>query len=83
MTKKLKRGFYWVRTVSGWTVAQLSPFYDGDDDYSSWYICGNECAFSTGDLEEINETTLAVPATIPQRTTIVSIPNQMGGQYGR
>lgn len=79
MSKKLERGFYWVRTVSGWTIAELSPFYDSDgQDYSSWYLCGCETAYMTKELQEIRETPLTEPGRIPARTSVVSVFDQLG-----
>ncbi len=78
-SKRLERGFYWVRTHLGWTVAELSPFYDEDRDFCNWYLCGYEAAWMTYELEEINETPLTIPGSIPERTTVVSVINQLGG----
>lgn len=78
MSKQLVKGFYWVRYGTGWTVAEFSPFYDEDNDYGSWYICGNECAIMTKELDEINEAPLTEPGKIPQRTAAVSVFDQFG-----
>lgn len=50
---KREAGFYWVRTVMGWTVAELSPGFE--EEFDMWYICGNEDGYRTSELQEIDK----------------------------
>ena len=51
--KKRELGFYWVKYIGEWIIAEYTNSYvDGE---FAWFHCGNECESNDDYFDEINE----------------------------
>lgn len=54
--KKRESGFYWIKHVGSWAIADYNSVYD------TWFITGSEIDYYDSEFDEILETRLNSPA---------------------
>lgn len=58
-----QQGFYWVKWLNNWEVAQWVT-HDRDEVNGTWWMIQNEGLFSDNEFQEINEQRILSPEEI-------------------